>query len=378
MVLSSASPYFLEMFSNDMINSNGSSVPSSTIPQQYRLVNSNVGNNGQAKNGVSRAEFDLEAFDQIIDYSYTSKLEVPVEKVREIYAIASRLKMNSVVTKCGQFLLSTLTPDNCLEIRNMKTVLKDPFLLSSVDSYIKKNFEEIVQSKSATNNFLLQLKIDFFLNSENEEKINERNVFNEVLEWIRVGFEEETMDLNTLAEKKMFMLYFNKNLNQIQDCSEMIEPPSPEELEAIEDYKKLSKRLSHPSLMRSASSIEAINSGVTNGKDKPSVPSKPRQFLFARSESESSLSSVTENDEEQDWKLLANCRISKHTHAGLVTISGQLCLIIMKLRVNSSMNVSKDNLIEGEDYCSIPPMRSPRCAVGTAELDGKLFVCGMW
>jgi len=46
------------------------------------------------------------------------------------------------------------------------------------------------------------------------------------------------------------------------------------------------------------------------------------------------------------------------------------------MRVNSSKNASKDNLSDSADYCLVPPMSTPRCAVGTAELGGKLFVCG--
>lgn len=381
-VLSSASPYFLDMFANDIGNTNGSMNQSSNGhgPQQYRLINSNLtGMNGNGKNGSIRQEFDPEAFDQIIDYAYTARLNVPAEKVREVYAIASRLKITSVASKCGQFLLSTLTLDNCLEVRNLKAVLKDPFLLQSVDGYIKQNFEKFVQNKSTTDDGLLHLKVDFLMNGgEPEEKINERHLLNEVLDWIRNSFAYETLDMSVLTEKKMIMLYYNKDLNQIQDCVEMAEPSSPEELEAVEDYKKMSKRCPHPPLMRSASSsVDNINvQHLMNGKDRSSVPSKPRQFLFARSDSESSLSSIADNDDEQEWKLLANCRIGEHTIAGLVTIAGQLSLLTMKLRVNSNKDGSKNNSIDGSDYCLIPPMSSPRCAVGTAELGGKLFVCG--
>ena len=482
-VLSSASPYFLEMFSSELVNCNGASGPSSsTAPMQYRMVANSAGagallggingtsanGNGNGKKPTARAEFDSEAFDQIIDYAYTARLEFPAEKVREVYAIATRLKMTSVAAKCGQFLLSTLTPDNCLEVRNMKAVLRDPFLLQAVDGYLKTNFEAVVQS-SISNEVLLHLKVDFILagggGGEQAEKINERHLFNEVTEWIRESFEAGRLDMASLAERKMFMLFYNRAMNAIQDCSEMDcsgmrEAPlngassggngvdggagssnysngvhqtsseaaeDQEVIEAIEDYKKLSKRLSNPSLIRSASSsVDNIlsNGGGVNGtstvakesqKSSSSVPSKPRQFLFARSDSESSLSSLADNDEEQEWKVLGNCRLGEHTRAGLVTIAGQLCLISMKLRVSGGGNAgntggngnsvtnggsngingggnginngvflrggssSKEGSVEadgGSEYCLIPPMSSPRCAVGTAELGGKLFVCG--
>lgn len=367
-VLSSSSPFFLEMFTNDLLNLNLSL--SSNGLQQYRMVNVNGNRN-------TTLEFDPEAFDYIIEYAYTARLEIPAEKIRQVYAIASRLKMTTVAYKCGQFLLSTLTPENCLEVRNMKTVLKDPFLLQSVDGYIRTNFEQIVQNNSFSD--LIHVKIEFLFNSEQEEQsVNDRHMFNEILDWIKKSFENETLDL-TMCKEKLLMLYYNKTLNEIHDCTD-IEPESPEESELIEDYKKLSKRLSNSggSLTKdSLGDVFNINgNGVSNGlhKVKPSMPSKPRQFLFARSDSESSLSSITDEDDAQDWKLLANCRIGKQNLVGLVTITGNLCFLTIKTRTSAYSN-NKDASDNG-DYCLIPPMSSPRCAVGTAELDGKLFVCG--
>ena len=110
--------------------------------------------------------------------------------------------------------------------------------------------------------------------------------------------------------------------------------------------------------------------------------------MFTRSDSESSLSSAPEEDcESIDWKVLATCRMGPHSLAGLVTVAGRLTLLSIRLVVplncNGSVNGSNgtvngvgDSIQSNCEYCLIPPMSSPRCAVGTAELGGKLFVCG--
>lgn len=362
------------MFSSDLSNNgnmNGNS------PQQYRLVSNTTGNgNGGGSSSGKHApkiEFDPEAFEYIIEYAYTGTLKIPENKVREIYAIASRLRMSYIAYKCAQVLVATLSSENCLEIRSMKSVLKDQYLLQSVDSYIRQNFAFIVQSSNC-NSQLSQIKIEFLLNSAQEENsINEKHLFNEILDWLRQSLLRISIDLDTLKENSL-MLYYNKDLNEIQDCTQM-ESDFSEESEMIENYKKLNKKLS---FVKSLSN-DNISCGVANKngyQNKSTMPSKPRQFMFTRSDSDNSLSSIADDD-GKEWKLLANCRIGKHTLVGLVSILGELYFLSLTLRIKGNVSKSIDET-ENDEYCTIPPMSSPRCSVGTAEFQGKLLVCGKY
>lgn len=65
---------------------------------------------------------------------------------------------------------------------------------------------------------------------------------------------------------------------------------------------------------------------------------------------------------------------------GLVAIDGKLNVFAIVQRVHSphdsplsSRNASVEKI---SAYSAVPPMSSARCAVGTAELGGKLVVCG--
>ncbi|CAG2103509.1 unnamed protein product, partial [Medioppia subpectinata] len=217
-VLSSASPYLLELFSSD-----------STCPtgvQQYKLLTGN---------------YDIEAFDCIIDYAYTARLEVPVDKIRDIYGIASRLKMSSIAYECGQYLLSSLTADNCLNIRSIRGVLNDQFLLGSVDNYIRQNMPEIVENKCL--DALAKVQVEVLVNSDEERAaINERHVFNMVLEWIHTSFDREMLNVTNICEK-MYMLFINKSDKCLHDCNE-IENGGNDDSDLIQDYKRESRRLS--------------------------------------------------------------------------------------------------------------------------------------
>jgi hypothetical protein len=359
-VLSSASPYLLELFSSD-------STATATGVQQYKLLSGN---------------YDIEAFDCIIDYAYTARLEVPVDKVRDIYGIASRLKMSSIAYECGQYLLSSLTADNCLDVRSIRGVLSDQFLLASVDNYIRLNMPDIVQNKCL--DALPKVQVEVLLNSDEERAaINEKHAFNMVVEWIRASFDRELLNATNICEK-MFMLFVNKLDKRLHDCNE-IESGTTDDSDLIQDYKRESRRLSFPAKEAAKGAPNGQNGHHNHQKPCKSngsaLPAKSRQFMFTRSDSESSLSSLADDDNENDWKVLSVCVGGKHTLIGLIIVSGKLFVLTVKLRINSPMNSPNNSrhhsLEKPELYCLIPPMSSARCAVGTAMFAGKLFVCGM-
>lgn len=86
------------------------------------------------------------------------------------------------------------------------------------------------------------------------------------------------------------MLYLNPD-RTLHDCSD-IENGELQDSEVIQDYKKLSKKASAPGSTKQKSS-----------KPPSQAPAKPRQFLFTKSDSNSSLSSLSD-EEDSDWKVI--------------------------------------------------------------------------
>ncbi|XP_054156662.1 influenza virus NS1A-binding protein homolog [Oppia nitens] len=357
-VLASASPYLLELFANDQTSSSAT-----TTVNQYKLLAGN---------------YDMEAFECIVDYAYTARLEVPNDKVKDVYGIASRLKMSSIAYECGQYLMSSLTADNCLNIRSIRGVLNDQFLLSSVDNFIRQNMSEIVESKCLDG--LQKIQVEVLLNNDEERSaINEKHVFNMVVEWIQQSFAREELNELNICEK-MFMLFVNKSDKMLHDCNEIENDTNYYDSDLIQDYKRQSRRLFPAKDAAAARKSSNGHQKPSSNNGSSSQPSKSRQFMFTRSDSESSLSSIADEDVESDWKVLSVCFSAKHTLMGLIIVSGKLSVLIVKLRVSSPVNSPNNSrhhsLEKPELYCLIPPMNSGRCAVGTAIFDGKLFVCG--
>ncbi|RWS27722.1 Influenza virus NS1A-binding-like protein [Leptotrombidium deliense] len=339
-VLASATSFFLDIFSSDSV--------SVTQPQVYKLLTGN---------------YDVKAFECLIEYMYTSRLEIPKEKVKAVYGLANRLKMSAVAHCCGQFLASAMTPESCLAVRSIPGVLSDPILLNAVDNYIRQNISDVATSKYVEK--LPKIQIEVLQNEEEREVTNKKHLFNLVLEWIRKSFSAENFNIDVITEK-LHMLYISKIDKILRDCND-IEKGDTNYSDVIQDYKTLSRRLAAPK-----------KNHTENGKEEH-TPSKPRQFLFTRSDSDSSLSSLADDD-ENDWRVLATHSSSKHSIIGVVTIAGKLCHLSVKLRLNTPNKIRFESQIESVEKCdlysSIPPMSCARCAVGTVQLQGQLLVCG--
>lgn len=333
-VLASASPYLFELFGTDTHNSHVC---------QYKL------------NGT----FDVSAFQNLVDYAYTARLEIPPEKVKTVYMTAKKLKMNAVAKQCGTFLLNTLNPSNCIGIRSIPMLTFDTEMLKKVDSYIRMNVNEVIKSKELL--ALPQIPVELLQSTSEEiQATNEQHLCEMVLDWVKKSFDDDK--LNVLSEK-VHLLYLNED-HSLHDCND-IENGEMQDSDLIQDYKKLSRRLSTPS-------------GKNGTKKGVITPAKPRNFLFTRDESVSP--NAPDELDEKKWKLIATTTPGGHSIMGIAILAGNLGVLSIVQRLNTPSNSpggSRNSSVEkANTYSLVPPMSSARCAVGTGDLQGKLFVCG--
>ncbi|GFQ74737.1 influenza virus NS1A-binding protein homolog [Trichonephila clavata] len=336
-VLASASPYLFDIFAAE---TKGSS-------NQYKLSGT----------------FDYDAFESLVNYAYTGRLEVPPKLVKATYVAASKLRMTSAAKQCGKYLLENMTPEKCISLRSLAGIASNPELLNKVDNFIRQNINEVIKSKDFL--ALLTVPVELLHNSHEEKNAtNVKHLCGMVLDWVKGVIEDQTVRLEDLAQK-VHMLYLNPD-RTLHDCSD-IENGDLQDSEVIQDYKKLSRKVSVPA------------SGKPRTKPSSQTPAKPRQFLFTKSDSCSSLSSLSD-EEESDFKVIVTAMNGENSMVGLVAAHGKLTVLSIVQRVHSpnhsplsSRNASVEKI---STYSVVPPMSSARCAVGTAELEGKLLVCG--
>lgn len=154
--------------------------------------------------------------------------------------------------------------------------------------------------------------------------------------------------------------------NSLQDCSSL---PTGDisDSEIVQDYKKMS--------------LKASQNATVKGKRKAlGQPSKPRVLIYSRD-----IGECLETEFEPDWTVIAISKISEHNFMALVTIGGKLTTLSIQLRLNTpnapspviTPEASRPVSEEKPDlYCVLANMTNGRCAIGCANLDGNLLVCG--
>ncbi|GIZ05418.1 influenza virus NS1A-binding protein homolog [Caerostris extrusa] len=336
-VLASASPYLFDIFTAE----------NKIVSNQYKLSGS----------------FDYDAFESLVNYAYTGRLEIPPKLAKATYVAACKLRMTSAAKQCGKYLVENITSENCISLRSLAGIASNPDLLSKVDNFVRQNINEVVKTKDFL--ALPTIPVELLQNSHEEKNAtNVKHLCDMVLDWVKTIIEDQSVRIEDLAHK-VHMLYLNTD-RTLHDCSD-IENGDLQDSEVIQDYKKLSSKVSVPS------------SGNSRKKSSSQMPAKPRQFLFTKSDSNSSLSSMSD-EEESDWRVIVTAINGENSMLGLISGYGKLTVLSIVQRVHSpnhspfsSRNASVEKI---STYSIVPPMSSARCAVGTAELEGKLLVCG--
>ncbi|KAJ8931829.1 hypothetical protein NQ314_015226 [Rhamnusium bicolor] len=116
MVLAACSPYFFAMFS------------SFEESRQDRIV---------------LQEVDHQALLLLVEYVYTSEVQVTEENVQVLLPAANLLQLTDVRDACCDFLQSQLHPTNCLGIRAFADLHGCLELLSHAESYIELHFPQM-------------------------------------------------------------------------------------------------------------------------------------------------------------------------------------------------------------------------------------------
>lgn len=297
-------------------------------------------------NGV----FEKHAVEKLVDYAYTSRLELDPDEVKSVFVAANQLKIDRVVKVCGAHLVNNLNIENAIDIRALHGISKDKSLVAKVDAFISENFNEIVKTSGFLS--LPCVQIEVLSQSEAEMKmVSGNSVCQLAFDWLSRANEENCFQ--DLVEKT-HMLYLALD-NSLQDCSEL---PNGDigDTELVQDYKRLSR---------------ATAVAIGNKKKKKALAAaKPRIIMYSRNISCNSEELETENN----GRIIAATELKDLMLLGLGFLSSRpVCLSVM-LRLNT--NSGQNEITEPELYRELASMANVKCGAGCANLNGCLLVCG--
>ncbi|GLH14462.1 Ring canal kelch protein [Gryllus bimaculatus] len=294
---------------------------------------------------------------------FSADEEVKGHQVASVYRAASLLRMDRCARECARHLLRHLTVDNCLQTRALPGLAHDRAFAEQIDAFIAREFDAVSKSKILLSLVCVRVEV---LNQTRQEMslVVGDSISRLALDWMKRQFaDDDNLQLDKLTEKT-HLLYLAMD-NSLQDCTEM--PTSDlSDTEIVQDYKKLS--------------LKNHTNTKQNKRKTQLQPAKPRVLIYSRD-----IGPRTNQEKDDDWKLIAATKVGEHNFLALVVLNGYLTTLSVQLRCSQPLSpspvatpiTSRPASEEKPDlYCVMPNMSSVKCAVGCANLNNSLLVCG--
>ena len=335
-VLSACSNYFCAMFTNSMLESR--------------------------QETVTLTDLDEKAVEDLVEFAYTSNIDIHEDNVQPLLKAASILQLPEVSGACSDFLSQQLHPSNCLGIANFAEVHGCTVLARTSWEYILDHFTEVARCDEY---FQLSVEgVKQLIRSDSIKVHSEEQVFESMHKWIvhdlpqRDIFAHELLKCLRLALLKPVYLaeqVYGKTLyHNNQDCTELI-----------------MKAMIYHTIHEKKSQLR----GVIN--DRPRKGTTGTLFAIGGMDTCRNKGSIECFDARKDrWKLVC------HSQAACRRLQFGVAVLGSKVYVVGGRNGLRTlNTVDYYDpatnaWDSVTPMCSYRHGVGVGVMSGPMYAVG--
>ncbi|XP_006011628.1 kelch-like protein 40 [Latimeria chalumnae] len=350
LVLAACSPYFRAIFLSDLEESK--------------------------KREVNLEDVDPEVMSSIVNYIYTSEIEINDQNVQDIFAAASMFQIPSIFTVCVSFLQKRLGLSNCLAIFRLGLMLDCPRLAVAARDFICNRFSLVVRDEDflgLSPDELVAIISSDALNVETEEA-----VFEAVMKWFQKDQQNRTKLLPGVLESIRFRLMPKEYLQNKVEKLEAIKS-NPELLQKLQMVKDAQEG-KLPDVKK-----KAAGEDDKEGEDLlPAILNDNLRFGMFMKDLLLMISNTgtVAYDPEGNECFFANLtsQIPKN-HSSLVTKENQIF-------VAGGLYYDEDNKEDplnsyflqfdhlDSDWLGMPPLPFPRCLFGMGEAEKSIYVIG--
>lgn len=326
----------------------------------------------EIENGISCVSLpDLEPFavDALVEFIYTSKLELTPDRVWDVLSAAHKVELRDIVDKCQHYIQEHMLSKCWLYARQISLERDYTWLLSAVDNYIAEHFQDISRSSE----FLQLPRLQVELINKRDDAMEEKGRGEEanellglVVKWCEERLEEEDLIQGLMEHNHLLYLTAENTLKNFKDANLEIN----QDVVVTDAQKEYIRQRSF---------------------ERPTSPVKsPRRKISPYNWSKGSSNRKTlhygKNDhwescqQENQFQLLASTVLSEGCYIGLAVVATELVCISayysdQTVSCNSSFS-SDSSSIDEMALSFIKPMIRGRCSVGVAELNNKVFAVG--
>ena len=188
-VLAACSPYFCAMF---------------------------TGFDEKNKSRIVLKDVDPTALEILVNYVYTSEVEVTEENVQTLLPAANLMQLSDVKEACCEFLLNQLHPTNCLGIKSFADLHGCLELLAATNTYIESHFSEVLDCDEFY--ALDHSQVCDLIASDTITVPSEEKVYESVISWVKHDNANRGQVLPVLMEHVRLPLLSKEYLLKRVDC----------------------------------------------------------------------------------------------------------------------------------------------------------------
>ncbi|XP_055303872.1 ring canal kelch homolog isoform X2 [Sitodiplosis mosellana] len=337
MVLASCSPYFYAMFS-------GSDFEES---HQDKITVQGV---------------DFRALQLLVEYVYTSYVDVNEDNVQTLLTAANLLQLTDVRDACCDYLQTQLDPSNCLGIRDFADIHGCVDLLNYANTYIEQHFSEVIQYDEFLN--LTSEQLLSLVKSDHLTVASEEKVYESVISWIQFDAQERRSYLPKLLEHVRLPLVSQDYL-----------------MSRVENEPLLKEDLLCKDFIIEALKFHLLKGDAKNTLTKtirtiPRQPiGQPKVLLVIGGQAPKAIRSVECYDlREEQWYAAAEMP-SRRCRAGLAVLNDKVYAVG---GFNGSLRVRTVDVYDpmNDIWSTSCSMEARRSTLGVAVLNGLIFAVG--
>jgi len=336
MVLAACSPYFYAMF---------------------------TGFTERDENRVTLQAIDSDALQILVDYVYTSEVEVTEENVQSLLPAANLLQLTDVRDACCEFLQSQLHPTNCLGIRAFADLHGCLELLSCTESYIERHFTEVLECDEF---FALSAdQVARLISSDTITVPSEEKVFESVISWIQHDLDIRSQFLPVLIEHVRLPLLSQEYLIQRVETEPLLKTNS-----SCKDYIIEAMKFH---LLKGDMKLQMT---LTSPRTKPRQPvGLPKVMLAIGGQAPKAIRSVECYDFKEDrWFHLSEMP-GRRCRCGVAVVRGRVYAVG---GFNGSLRVRTVDVYDptSDSWSSIASMEARRSTLGVAVMNDHIYAVG--
>ncbi|XP_078491170.1 kelch-like protein 12 [Ciona intestinalis] len=196
MVLSCYSKYFDTMFNTEM-------------EEKYKDV-------------VELYALDAESVEKLVDFMYTGKININTNTVCDLLAVSDFLQILSVKKLCIEYLLTTITQQNCFTIQALADHFTIPKLTEKFNNFVVEKYQKVVsgdQFKKLSKDDVIKLL------RSTHKKVSSDLVYTAVINWVKFDLASNGSYLSELLKFVDFQALSPKMIKDVVSVEPLVRKP---------------------------------------------------------------------------------------------------------------------------------------------------------